>query len=240
MDDITNRIKVLRTEKGLTQEDLADKLKMSRPGYQKLEKRGYSASIIDLKKIAEALDVDFLDLLGIANNDSRKLKSLEQKINENEFNAKTARQAYEFLEKKEQEQFSFILNLYIQNMSILMLESGLGALSYVNVQTSETISTFKFDSKNSINFTSKDLRRTINSVPNGCIVDISFPNKELERFMDKIFNNFFSENSEFVVSSVKEIMSYGWLSHLYKKIHKCYQEHQKAKIREIESYMESI
>ena len=58
------RLKKIRTERGLTQEQLATMVSMSTSEIQRSERRGYRPRLANAKKIALALDVELKELLG--------------------------------------------------------------------------------------------------------------------------------------------------------------------------------
>lgn len=58
------RLKKIRTERGLTQEKLATMVSMSTSEIQRSERRGYRPRLANAKKIALALDVELKELLG--------------------------------------------------------------------------------------------------------------------------------------------------------------------------------
>ena len=58
-------IKNLRTSKGVTQQNLADKLDVEISQISRIERGVQNTSLINVKNIAEALDVDIADLFKI-------------------------------------------------------------------------------------------------------------------------------------------------------------------------------
>ncbi len=61
--DLTHTIRTIRESKGLTQEDLADRLGVTRSNYAYLEGRGSKLTVEQLEKIAGVLGVTVTDLL---------------------------------------------------------------------------------------------------------------------------------------------------------------------------------
>lgn len=60
---VHEKIRSLREEKNWSQEDMAKKLHMSVNGYSRIERGETKAYIPKLEKIAEALDVDLIELI---------------------------------------------------------------------------------------------------------------------------------------------------------------------------------
>lgn len=78
MDDLTKRIEELRKQKGLTQEQIANELDMSRNNYHRMINRGKKMSIIQLEKIAKTLGYDLQQLLfDRTNNHEEDIKIIE-------------------------------------------------------------------------------------------------------------------------------------------------------------------
>lgn len=63
--NIGDKIREFRTRKGLTQEVVADKLKMSLSNYAYIEQGKVNVNIPKLEKIAKVLEVDIFELLSI-------------------------------------------------------------------------------------------------------------------------------------------------------------------------------
>ncbi|PMD93553.1 hypothetical protein BWI97_18345 [Siphonobacter sp. BAB-5405] len=63
MMELTNRIKLARGEKRLTQADMAEKLGITPSFYHKMESRGHKLSIEQVEKIAGALGMSYIELL---------------------------------------------------------------------------------------------------------------------------------------------------------------------------------
>ncbi len=61
--DISKRIEQIRTGLGVSQKDMAENLNVSPPYYGRLEKRGDSLSIKQIKEIASCLGVEFESLI---------------------------------------------------------------------------------------------------------------------------------------------------------------------------------
>lgn len=62
-DVLATNLRVLRQEKGITQEDLADRTGLSSRYVGSIERARVSASITVLGKLAEALDMDPCELI---------------------------------------------------------------------------------------------------------------------------------------------------------------------------------
>lgn len=58
-----DRIKRRRTELGMTMDDLADKMDMTRPGLHNMIKQGDKITLEKVKKLARALDLEPRELL---------------------------------------------------------------------------------------------------------------------------------------------------------------------------------
>lgn len=81
----TNTIKRLRESKGISQEELSERLNTTRSNYAYLEKRDKKLTIEQLEKIAGALGVSVLELLtgdAPAVADNNHVKELEARIKE--------------------------------------------------------------------------------------------------------------------------------------------------------------
>jgi|GEM_PF-4283828 transcriptional regulator with XRE-family HTH domain len=80
--EINERIKTLRTEKNLSQTQVAESLNISQSSYFQLEKGNTELSINRLQQIAQALDVELVELLGLDAPvvDESKIKELEKEI----------------------------------------------------------------------------------------------------------------------------------------------------------------
>lgn len=65
-EKFTSRLRIIRAEKGLSQENLAAMLKMSTNGYSKIERGETDVSISKIELIAEVLEVDIADLLQLS------------------------------------------------------------------------------------------------------------------------------------------------------------------------------
>ncbi len=61
---IHEKIRLLRQVKGLTQEEVADKLNLSVNGYGKIERGNCDINLHRLEQIAEVFGVEIVDLLG--------------------------------------------------------------------------------------------------------------------------------------------------------------------------------
>ena len=65
--NVSESIKSIREKKQITQSEMSDRLQMERSNYARLEARGEKLTIENLKRIADALGVDILELMGIEN-----------------------------------------------------------------------------------------------------------------------------------------------------------------------------
>lgn len=88
--DISKNIISIRESKGIKQYEVAEKLGIEPPNYSRLEKRGDKLTVEQLKKIADALGVDYVDFFGISSipqNDQiiKRVEELEQWIKDKEF-----------------------------------------------------------------------------------------------------------------------------------------------------------
>jgi transcriptional regulator with XRE-family HTH domain len=72
------RISLMRTLKGLTQEEMAKKLNMSTTGYAKIERGETKLQNPRLEKIAESLDLELKDLL---NFDTKNILNFAENCN---------------------------------------------------------------------------------------------------------------------------------------------------------------
>ena len=59
--DIHEQIKEVRKAKGLSQQDMADKMEINRVQYNRIETGKSEVTISNLKRIAKALDIDIVD-----------------------------------------------------------------------------------------------------------------------------------------------------------------------------------
>ena len=72
MKEVAERIRKIREERGMTQQDLADALGLkSRSSINKIEQNTYEISLEKIKKIARALNVD-PDYLAFGDEDDKK------------------------------------------------------------------------------------------------------------------------------------------------------------------------
>lgn len=81
--DIKDKIRQIRESKGFTQEDIADKLGVTRANYRYFENRGNKLTIEQLGNIASALGVSMADILGY-NSESNNSQEVEQLRKRNE------------------------------------------------------------------------------------------------------------------------------------------------------------
>ena len=63
--EVCEKIRFLRESKDWSQEDMAEKLNMSVSGYSKIERGETKVAISKLKKIAEILGIDVLELMSL-------------------------------------------------------------------------------------------------------------------------------------------------------------------------------
>lgn len=64
MSNFGERLKQIRTERGITQEKMAKMVSMSVSAIRYIERRGYRPRLANAKKFAVALDVELKELLG--------------------------------------------------------------------------------------------------------------------------------------------------------------------------------
>lgn len=64
MSNFGERLKQIRTERGITQEKMAKMVSMSVSEIQRIERRGYRPRLANAKKFALALDIELKELLG--------------------------------------------------------------------------------------------------------------------------------------------------------------------------------
>lgn len=64
-EKFTTRLRVIRAEKGLSQQNVADMISMSLNGYASIERGDSDASIAKVEEIAKALEVTVGDLLPV-------------------------------------------------------------------------------------------------------------------------------------------------------------------------------
>ncbi len=66
--DITEQIKKIRKGKGLSQQDVADKLSMNRVQYNRIETGKSDPTINILQRIANVLDINMVEFFEVKNN----------------------------------------------------------------------------------------------------------------------------------------------------------------------------
>lgn len=66
---ICTKIKLERVKRNISQEKLATKAKISATGLGRIERAEVSPTITTLEKLAEALEIDFMDLVDISKVD---------------------------------------------------------------------------------------------------------------------------------------------------------------------------
>lgn len=96
---ISENIKRIREEKGISQSKFAELIGMERTNYFRLEKRGNKLTIEQLEKIADALGVTVIELLtGEAQKaqDSEREKELEAEVKELRKDKKTLYELLDF------------------------------------------------------------------------------------------------------------------------------------------------
>lgn len=84
MEDLSEKIRLIREEKKLTQNDVAMKLQTERSNYARLEKRGLDITVRQLLDIAHVLGVSVGELLGVETleNLNGRISTQDEKINE--------------------------------------------------------------------------------------------------------------------------------------------------------------
>lgn len=82
--DIKDKIRLIRESKGFTQEDIADKLGVTRANYRYFENRGNKLTIEQLENISNALGVSVGEILGLTlpKNDSLEVEQLRKRNEE--------------------------------------------------------------------------------------------------------------------------------------------------------------
>ena len=79
--DLSEAIKKIRAEKGITQAEIARRLNLERGNYSRLEGRGKKLTIEQLESIAQALEITLLDILTWGEN-TPKVQNIEEKDKE--------------------------------------------------------------------------------------------------------------------------------------------------------------
>jgi transcriptional regulator with XRE-family HTH domain len=82
---IGDKIRLLRTQKGLTQENMAESLKMSPTGYVNIEQNKTNISFKKLEEIANALETNVFELLSMGEKNFYYIAQNTQKNNHNGF-----------------------------------------------------------------------------------------------------------------------------------------------------------
>lgn len=80
--DISKNIISIRESKGIKQYEVAEKLGIEPPNYSRLEKRGDKLTIEQLKKIADALGVVYLDFFGLDSKSTKDSTDYLKRIEE--------------------------------------------------------------------------------------------------------------------------------------------------------------
>jgi transcriptional regulator with XRE-family HTH domain len=65
--EYAKRIRLIRENKGFTQEYVADKLAVSQAAYSKMERKAGNCSLLTLEKVAEVLEVTLPFLIDVKN-----------------------------------------------------------------------------------------------------------------------------------------------------------------------------
>ena len=65
--EYAKRIRLIRENKGFTQEYVADKLAVSQAAYSKMERKAGNCSLLTLEKVAEMLEVTLPFLIDVKN-----------------------------------------------------------------------------------------------------------------------------------------------------------------------------
>jgi len=94
---IGKNIRKIRELKNFTQEHMAERLGMSQNGYSKLERDETEMTLSKLMKLAEALETNFLDLIGFDEN-----KLFFNQTSQDTSSAIMFNHNYEFTELKKQ------------------------------------------------------------------------------------------------------------------------------------------
>lgn len=105
--DIGQKIKAIRSTKGLTQSQIAEQIGLDTSSYARIEKKGNKLSVGQLQSIAKILDVGVGELLGegakVESNEDfewfeGRIKELEDRVKDKEALNKVALQNYEDLQ----------------------------------------------------------------------------------------------------------------------------------------------
>lgn len=85
--DLGNNISSIRTKKGISQDDLAKEIGLSRPSIANIEKGKQRPSIFTLMQICNLLGVELLELLPISSQDNFEIGNvISLDINKSELN----------------------------------------------------------------------------------------------------------------------------------------------------------
>ncbi|MFN3850086.1 MAG: helix-turn-helix domain-containing protein [Spirosomataceae bacterium] len=79
-ENIAEKIRLTRIQKGLSQENMADMLSLSTTAYGDIERNKTELTILRLLRIAQVLDMDFKDLLGIESKNDAFLNLENEKL----------------------------------------------------------------------------------------------------------------------------------------------------------------
>jgi transcriptional regulator with XRE-family HTH domain len=83
LKSIGNKLRVLRTEKGLTQESLAAEIGMSASAFAKIERGESDLSISKIEKIAKQFDLTLIELLTLSTSNYINFKNHQGIIGQN-------------------------------------------------------------------------------------------------------------------------------------------------------------
>lgn len=111
---ISENIKRLREEKGISQSKFAELIGMERTNYFRLEKRGNKLTIEQLEKIAGALGVSVIELLTGEEQkvqDSEEVERLKEKIKELESDKAYLQSSIDFLEEDKEFNRNFLKDI---------------------------------------------------------------------------------------------------------------------------------
>lgn len=92
---LKERIRAIRESKGITQEELAEKLKKTRSNYAYLESRGEKLTVEQLRSIADAIGVDMVELLGGFSDSTPEMQRIQKENEELKITLKREREVIE-------------------------------------------------------------------------------------------------------------------------------------------------
>ncbi|MFN8344041.1 MAG: helix-turn-helix transcriptional regulator [Spirosomataceae bacterium] len=102
MDSITERIRKIREEKGISKAKMSDALEIDPSNYNRYEKQGKDWTVSQIQKIAVALGITVIELLtgeGQKVEESEKVKALEKRVEELEQSLKEVRELNVYYQK---------------------------------------------------------------------------------------------------------------------------------------------